>query len=162
MLILKLIKIYNWGHVNSKCFIVIWLTFLFYPLYFFITIRFGVTTFTFRNFGFLFLSCFLLLFCLLWFLTNKKSNLLKLHIIFVIFCMHEQILHLKPRCWEPPSHYLCTPEPGKLDCVISIQKGVNGDAYSVAISQKVTKNLPVSFYSPTPGFKVHFTIDLCL
>ena len=30
---------------------------------------------------------------------------------------------------------------------------MNGDAYPVAISPKVTKNLPVSFYSPTSGFK---------
>ena len=48
--------------------------------------------------------------------------------------------------------YLCTPEPGRPGCVISIQKFVNGDAYPVVFSQKVTKNLPVSFYSPTPGF----------
>ena len=31
--------------------------------------------------------------------------------------------------------------------------GVNGDAYPVAISPKVTTNLPVSFYIPTSGFK---------
>ena len=59
---------------------------------------------------------------------------------------------------KPPGHYLCTHEPGRLGCVISIQKGVisiqkgmNGDAYPVAISQKVMKN--ISFYSPTQGFK---------
>ena len=45
------------------------------------------------------------------------------------------------------------PEPGRLGCVISIEIGVKSDAYPVAISQKVTKNLPVSFYSPIPGFK---------
>ena len=39
------------------------------------------------------------------------------------------------------------------DCVISIEIGVNGDAYPAAVSQKVTKNLPASFYSPMPGFK---------
>ena len=32
--------------------------------------------------------------------------------------------HLKPRCWEPPGHYLCTPEAGRPGCVISIEKGV--------------------------------------
>ena len=64
----------------------------------------------------------------------------------------------KPKYLKPPGHYLCTHEPGRLGCiisiqkgVISIQKGVNGDAYPVAISQKVMKN--ISFYSPTPGFK---------
>ena len=31
--------------------------------------------------------------------------------------------------------------------------GVNGDAHPAADSQKVAKNLPVSFYSPMPGFK---------
>ena len=31
---------------------------------------------------------------------------------------------LKARCWEPPGHYLCTPEPGTPGCVISIEKGV--------------------------------------
>ena len=61
--------------------------------------------------------------------------------------------NLKPRWRKPPGHYLCTPEPGRLDCVMSISKGVNGDAYPVAVSQKVTKTLHVSFYSHTPGFK---------
>ena len=65
---------------------------------------------------------------------------------------HVMSLTFKPRCWEPPAHYLCTPEPGRLDFVISIQKRVKSDAYPVAICQKVTNNLPVSFYSPTPGF----------
>ena len=48
---------------------------------------------------------------------------------------------VKPRCWEPPGHYLCprSPEPGRPDCVISIQKGVKSDAYPVAVSQKVTE-----------------------
>ena len=36
---------------------------------------------------------------------------------------------------------------------MSLEKGVNDDAYPVAVSQKVAKNLPVSFYSPTTGFK---------
>ena len=36
---------------------------------------------------------------------------------------------LKPRCLKPPGHYICTPEPGRLGCVISIQNGVNCDAY---------------------------------
>ena len=31
----------------------------------------------------------------------------------------------KPRCWKPPGHYLYTPEPGRLGCVISIQKDMN-------------------------------------
>ena len=56
-----------------------------------------------------------------------------------------------PWCLKPPGHYLCTPELGTPDCVISIEIYVNGDAYPVAIGQKVTKNLPVSFYSPTTG-----------
>ena len=60
---------------------------------------------------------------------------------------------VKAQCWKPPGHYLCMPEPGRPDCLISIEIGVNGDAYPVAISPKVTKNLPVSFYSPTSGFK---------
>ena len=47
-------------------------------------------------------------------------------------------------------------------CVISIQTGVKGDAYPVAITQKVTKNLPVSIYSPMPGFKLnHTSIFIC-
>ena len=62
----------------------------------------------------------------------------------------------KPRCWKQPGHYLCTPEPGILGCVISTQKGVKSDAYPVAVSQKVTKNLLFFFYSPTPGFKPNF------
>ena len=60
---------------------------------------------------------------------------------------------LKPWCLEPPAHNLCTPEPGRPGCVISIQKGVNCDAYPFAVSQRVTKNLPVCFYSPMSGFK---------
>ena len=34
------------------------------------------------------------------------------------------VLLLKARCWEPPGHYLCTPEPGRPGCVISIEKDV--------------------------------------
>ena len=68
--------------------------------------------------------------------------------------MNVMLSIFKPRCGEQPGHYLCTPEKGRLGCPISKQKGVNGDAYPVAISQKVTKNLPVSFYSPAPGFKM--------
>ena len=64
---------------------------------------------------------------------------------------HSSVI-LKPRCLKPTGHYLYTPELGRLGCVISIQKGVNCDAYPVSFSQKVTKNLPVSFYIPTPGF----------
>ena len=60
---------------------------------------------------------------------------------------------VKARCWKRPDRYLCIPEPGRPDCAISIEIGVNGDAYPVTISPKVTKNLPVSFYSPTSGFK---------
>ena len=33
---------------------------------------------------------------------------------------------------------------------------MNGDAYPAAVSQKVTKNLPASFYSPMPGFNTCF------
>ena len=55
------------------------------------------------------------------------------------------VSRFKPRCWEPPGHYLCTPEPGRLGCVISIQKGFKSEAYPVAVSQKVMENLPVSF-----------------
>ena len=62
-------------------------------------------------------------------------------------------VYLKARSWKPPGHYLCAPEPGRPDCVISIEIGVNGEANPVAISPTVTKNLPVSFYSPPPGFK---------
>ena len=56
---------------------------------------------------------------------------------------------LNPGVWNCP----VIPEPGILGFDTSIQKGVNSDVYPVAISQKVTKNLPVFFYSPTSGFK---------
>ena len=68
------------------------------------------------------------------------------HLIRVITCI--LLSEFKTRCWEPPGRYLCIPEPGRPGCVISIEIGVKGDVYPVAISQKVTKNLPVSFYSP--------------
>ena len=38
------------------------------------------------------------------------------------------------------------------------KKGVKSVAYPVAVGQKVTKNLPVSFYSPTSGFKLLRTV----
>ena len=41
-----------------------------------------------------------------------------------------------------------------MGCVISIQKGKNSDAHHAAVSQKGMKNLPESFYSPMPGFKL--------
>ena len=56
-------------------------------------------------------------------------------------------------CLNPGWSLLMQPEPGRPDCEIYIQKGVRGDAYPVSISQKVTKNLPIFFYSPSPGFK---------
>ena len=84
-----------------------------------------------------------------WILYTNQSTLF-------YFGFFEFTSFLKPRCWL--GHYLCIPEPGRLGCVISKQIGVNGDTYpSVAISQKVTKNLPVSFYSPTPEFN-HYQI----
>ena len=62
------------------------------------------------------------------------------------------IILLKPGVGNPVITY-AHPEPGRPDCIISMEIGVNGDAYPVAISQKVAKKLPVSFYSPMPGFK---------
>ena len=55
---------------------------------------------------------------------------------------------------RPVITYAHRAEPGRLGCVVSIQKCVKSDVYPVAISQKVTKNLPVSFYSPMPEFKL--------
>ena len=63
------------------------------------------------------------------------------------------IVNFKSWCWKLPGHHLFTPKPGRLDCVISIQKGVKSDAYPVTVSKIVTKNFPVSFHSLTPGFK---------
>ena len=63
--------------------------------------------------------------------------------------------HFKPRCLKPPGLYLCTPEPGRPGCVIFIRNGVNGDVNPVAISQKVTKNLPVSFFLSHTGVQTH-------
>ena len=65
-----------------------------------------------------------------------------------------EINTFKPRCWEPPGHYLCRSEPGRLGCIISIQKGGNGDAYLVPCrnQSESDKKLLVSFYSLTLGF----------
>ena len=82
-----------------------------------------------------------------WGFINRNANM-----VYIV-----SLIPFKARCWKPPGHYLCIPEPGRPDCVISIHIGVNGDAYPVAISPKVTKNLPVSFYSPTSGFKMVYT-----
>ena len=65
---------------------------------------------------------------------------------------------LKPGVGNRPVITYATPEPGRLGCVISIEIGVNGAAYPAAVSQKVAKNLPVSFYSPTSGFKLYMTV----
>ena len=80
--------------------------------------------------------------------SKNTNNFLKFGAIFSFI-----YASVKPRCCKPYGHYPCTPELGRLGCVISIKIGVPGDAYPVAISQKVTKSLPVSFYSPTQGFK---------
>ena len=70
---------------------------------------------------------------------------------------------LKPDVGNHPVITYATPEPGGLGCVISIEIGVIGTAYPAAVSQKVAKNLPVSFYSPTSGFNLAYnswsTID---
>ena len=66
------------------------------------------------------------------------------------------IVNLKPGVGNHPVITYATPEPGRLGCVISIEIGVNGAAYPAAVSQKVANNLPVSFYSPTSGFNLHY------
>ena len=72
--------------------------------------------------------------------------------------MSRKHLPLKPGVWEPPGRHLCIPEPGRPGCVILIEIGVNGEVYPVAIGQKVTKILPVYFYSPTSGFNTILSI----
>ena len=59
---------------------------------------------------------------------------------------------VKPGVGNRPVITYATSEPGRLGCVISIEIDANGAAYPAAVSQKVAKNLPVSFYSPTSGF----------
>ena len=71
-------------------------------------------------------------------------------------------LQLKPGVGNRPVITYAKPEPGRLGCVISIEIGVNGVAYPVAVSQKVVKILPVSFYSPTSGFKAILPITSML
>ena len=92
--------------------------------------------------------------------TDNDAGLLKYNVLNLIgteiwhihvYCVYP--LSFKPQ-WKPLSHYLCTPESGRLGCVIAIQKGVKSNAYPVSINQKVTKNLPVSFYSHTLGFNI--------
>ena len=46
-----------------------------------------------------------------------------------------------------------TPEPGRLGCIISIQNGVNCDAYPVTFSQKVTKSYLSPFIVPRWGLR---------
>ena len=75
-----------------------------------------------------------------------------------------------PRCWEPPGHYLCTPEPGSPGCVISIEKRCetcerherreeNGEKMKISAlymyiptyGEKM-KISALYMYIPTPGF----------
>ena len=88
--------------------------------------------------------------------TNKEA-----HNLFMLLCLFDRVvgpynmrivLSLKPGVGNRPVVTYATPEPGRLGCVISIEIGVNGAAYPAAVGQKVTKNLPVFFYSPTSGF----------
>ena len=46
-----------------------------------------------------------------------STNIVKLNRI-----RESWVSYFKPRCWKPPGHYLCTPEPGRLGRVISIKK----------------------------------------
>ena len=66
--------------------------------------------------GILFLSC-LFVGQQLWWAHLRQTAVEAL-------CTEHGINLLKPRCWEPPGHYLCVPEPGRPGCVIAIVIGV--------------------------------------
>ena len=65
--------------------------------------------------------------------------------------LHTVWLPLKPRCWEPPGPYLCTPEPDIPGCVISIQKSVKPVNATSAERRPVRKRGVFPFIYPTAG-----------
>ena len=49
----------------------------------------------------------------------------------ILFWNIGMIQEIKARCLKLPGHYLCIPEPGRPDCVISIEIGVNGSVCQI-------------------------------
>ena len=52
---------------------------------------------------------------------------------------------VKPRCWEQPGHYLCTPEPGRSGCVNSIQIGVK-TVKATSTEKRLVRNRSFQLY----------------
>ena len=60
---------------------------------------------------------------------------------------------LKPQCWEPPGHYLCTPEPSRPGCIISIQIGVK-HVNATSAEKRLERKWSFPLYiSPRRGLK---------
>ena len=79
-----------------------------------------------------------------------------IHDMFIVDVSYAKYSDIKPRCWEPAGHYLCTPEPGRPGCVISIQNVVNA-------REETDKETKFSaLYTPPPGFKEHFVTCLSI
>ena len=54
--------------------------------------------------------------------NRNHSNFYAPRMSISLLTWQNKIYSIKPRCLEPPGHYLCTTEPGRPGCVISIEK----------------------------------------
>ena len=65
-------------------------------------------------------------------------------------------LSVKPRYLKPAGYYLCTPEPGRLGYVISMQKGVNTTTAEKRLMRKQRTPLYIPHYRPLSFLQVMF------
>ena len=59
--------------------------------------------------------------------------------------------HIKPRCWEPPGHYLSTPESGRPGFVVPIERRENCERYERR-EETGEKMKFIALYIHTPRF----------
>ena len=74
-----------------------------------------------------------------------------------------EIWPFKSQCWEPPSHDLCTPEPGRPGYLFSMQKDVKTVNVKTKSAEKrlARKRCFPPLYIPLPGFKAIADTSYC-
>ena len=71
----------------------------------------------------------------------------------ILFLLETKVVVLNPGVKKPPGYYLCTPESGRLGCVISIEKRCATCERHERREDTGEKTKFPALYIPPPGFK---------